>query len=145
MAKRVLTSSVEINAPPQRIWQILNDFNSYPEWNPFIVEIAGTPIKGAKIIVSIWPPEGKRMRFRPKILTAEPNNELRWLGRVWFPGVFDGEHAFELEALDGSRTRFTQSESFKGILVGRFKKTLDRTQRGFELMNEALKQRAERP
>ncbi len=30
--------------------------------------------------------------FRPTVLVAEPNRELRWLGRLFMPGPFDGEH-----------------------------------------------------
>lgn len=141
--KRELTSEIEINATPERLWQILTDFGAYAEWNPFIVEIAGTPANNAKIRVCIRPPGGKKMQFRPRVLLSEPNRELRWLGRVWFPGIFDGEHTLALEPLDGNRTKFVQHENFKGILVGMFSKTLDRTQSGFEQMNEALKKRAE--
>ncbi len=145
MARRELSSEIEINATPELLWQILTDFGSYPEWNPFIVEIAGTPARDAKIRVCVQPPDGTKIQFRPRVLAAEANRELRWLGRVWFPGLLDGEHTLTLEPLDGGGTRVRQHDQLKGVLVGLFHKTLDRTQIGFERMNEALKQRAERP
>lgn len=67
--------------------------------------------------------------------------ELRWLGRLWLPGIFDGEHIFEIEPVDADRVRFVQCEQFNGILVPFF--NLDGTRRGFEAMNRALKERAE--
>ena len=74
----------------------------------------------------------------------EPDRELRWLGRLLVPGIFDGEHILHIEPLDQTRSRFTQAERFSGILVRLFGSTLDKTELGFEQMNDALKARAER-
>ena len=84
------------------------------------------------------------MRFRPKVLVADPPRELRWLGHLLFPGLFDGEHRFAIHPLPGDRVRFEQSERFSGLLVPLLRKGLERdTKRGFVEMNAALKQRAE--
>ena len=78
--------------------------------------------------------------------SQEPDRELRWLGRLFVPGIFDGEHFFELAPLEeGRSTRFTQGERFKGILVPFLRRSLDNgTRKGFEAMNQALKDRVER-
>jgi hypothetical protein len=39
--------------------------------------------------------------------------------------------------------RFGQSERFRGALVSHFGKNLEKSERGFGAMNEALKRRAE--
>jgi len=84
------------------------------------------------------------MTFRPTVLVAKPEQELVWLGRLIFPGVFDGEHRFVITPTTGNAVVFEQSESFRGLLVPLFRKSLDRdTLRGFEEMNTALEQRAE--
>ena len=84
------------------------------------------------------------MSFRPTVLVAEPNRELRWLGQLWWPGLFDGEHSFSIEPLGEGRVRFVQRERFGGFLVPFLSKMLDgHTRRGFEEMNGALKLRAE--
>ena len=84
------------------------------------------------------------MTFKPKVLKAEPNRELRWLGHLLVPGLFDGEHSFTIEPLEENRIRFVQREAFKGLLVPLFARSLDNnTRRGFEEMNHALKERAE--
>jgi hypothetical protein len=60
------------------------------------------------------------------------------------PGLFDGEHSFTIQPLGENRVRFVQREAFKGLLVPLFGRSLDsNTQRGFEEMNRALKERAE--
>jgi hypothetical protein len=64
------------------------------------------------------------MAFCPTVIVASPNQELRWLGHFLLPGVFDGEHYFQLEAISPGRVRFIQGEKFSGILVGLFKPSL---------------------
>ena len=58
------------------------------------------------------------MTFKPTVLRVEPERELRWLGRLLLPGLFDGDHIFHIEPLAQTRSRFTQAERFSGILVG---------------------------
>ena len=140
---RQLRTDIEIDATPDRVWAILTDFASYPAWNPFIESIRGEPVVGSKLEVRIAPPDGNAMTFKPTVLNAEPDRELRWLGRVLLPGILDGEHMLQLEPLAGGRVRFVQAERFRGVLVPFLGKTLDRTERGFAAMNEALKGRAE--
>ncbi len=77
------------------------------------------------------------------MLVAQPTRELRWLGRLLVPGLFDGEHSFQLEPLPGGRTHFVQRERFSGILVRPLGRTLAKTRLGFEQMNSALKSEAE--
>ena len=139
-----LHSEIEIDAPAERVWHLLTDFASYPQWNPFIRSISGQPTKGEKLEVRIEPPGGRGMTFKPKVLNAEPNRELRWLGHLLVPGLFDGEHSFIIQPLEENRVRFVQREAFKGLLVPLFARSLDNsTQRGFEEMNRALKERTE--
>jgi hypothetical protein len=142
--KQLLTE-IEINAPPERVWRLLTDFAGFPEWNPFIRRAIGEPRKGAQLEVYLQPSGAKGMTFRPKVLKAEPNRELRWLGHFLIPGLFDGEHIFTIEPLDADGVRFVQRELFTGLLVPLLARSLDKdTRRGFEEMNQALKLRAER-
>jgi hypothetical protein len=133
----------EIDAPAERLWGVLTDLASYPQWNPFIRKIRGQPTKGERLEVCIEPPGGRGMTFKLKVLNAEPNRELRWLGHLLVPGLFDGEHSFTIQPLEEDRVRFVQREAFKGVLVPLFARSLDNTQRGFEEMNRALKERTE--
>ena len=139
-----LHAEIEIDAPAERVWDVLTDFASYPQWNPFIRQISGKPTRGERLQVRIEPPGGQGVTFKPKVLKAEPNRELRWLGRLLVPGLFDGEHSFTIQPLEENRVRFVQREAFKGLLVPLFARSLGtNTQRGFEEMNRALKERAE--
>jgi hypothetical protein len=140
---RELRTEIEIGASPERVWQLLTDFGAYPEWNPFIRSIEGELELGSRLKVRIEPPGARGMTFKPTVRAVEAGRELRWLGRLLVPGLFDGEHRLTVEPLDGGRSRFVQSERFSGFLVRPFAKVLTATERGFVEMNEALKRRAE--
>jgi hypothetical protein len=139
-----LRAEIEIQASAERVWQLLTDFAKFPEWNPFIRWAKGEAKTGARLEVHIQPSGASGMTFKPIVLKAEPNHELRWLGRLLMPGLFDGEHIFTIETLGTARVRFTQREIFTGLLVPILANSLDtNTRRGFEEMNQALKVRAE--
>lgn len=140
---RELRREIEVEAPPGRVWAVVIDFAAYPDWNPFIRRISGELLEGARLEVRIEPPEARATTFRPTVRAVEANRELRWLGRLLVPGIFDGEHSLRIEPLDGGRSRFVQSERFSGVLVGLVKGTLAKTEAGFEQMNTALKARVE--
>ncbi len=139
-----LNNEVEINASAERVWQLLTDFASFPQWNPFIQRVSGEPKIGAQLEVTIQPSGAQGMTVRPTVLKAEPNRELRWLERSAIPGLLDAEHIFTIEPLSVDRVRFTQREIFTGLfssLPARGRNT--DTRRGFREMGQALKLRAE--
>jgi hypothetical protein len=138
-----LATKIEIDATPETVWAVLSDLPSYPSWNPFIREASGTLAAGERLEVELQPARGRSMRFRPTVQAAEANHELRWLGRLVAPGVFDGEHRFTIEPT-ARGSRLVQEERFTGLLVPFLARSLRRgTLPGFERMNEALKERAE--
>ena len=143
MGKEINTE-ILINATHEKVWSILTNFDDYPKWNPFIKSINGDVKVGNKITARIEPPEAKGMTFKPRILTFETNKELSWIGHLFFTGLFDGKHKFELIDNGNGTTTFKQSENFKGILLPLLKKQLDNnTKKGFEEMNKKLKELAE--
>jgi hypothetical protein len=144
MTKEIKTE-ILINASPEKVWKVFTDFHNYSKWNPFILSISGIAEVGNKIKVQLLPPGTKGMTFKPTVLVMQPQKEFRWLGHLLFPGLFDGEHRFELIDNGNGTTTFKQSETLKGILVIFFKKMLDKnTTEGFILMNQKLKEISEK-
>ncbi|MEO8486930.1 MAG: SRPBCC domain-containing protein [Betaproteobacteria bacterium] len=140
-----IETSIDIHASPERVWSVLTDFARYPRWNPFVRTIEGELEAGRTLDVSIQPPGGRAMRFHPVVLAVEPGHELRWKGKLLIPGLFDGEHWFRIRPAPHGRVVFEHGEQFTGMLVPRFKPSLDQaTRAGFVAMNEALKAEAER-
>jgi len=139
-----LTTEIEINSTPDHVWKILTDFATFPEWNPFIRRARGELRPGGRLEVLLGASGTQARIFRPTVLAVEPNRELRWLGKLFLGGLFDGEHIFSIEPLEDQRVRLVQRERFSGLLIPFMNKLIDvDTRRGFEEMNQALKQRAE--
>lgn len=138
-----IKTNIEINAPKEIIWQILTDFPLFSQWNPFVRKISGSLIPGQRLAIELRQKNGGSMKFKPVVLAYEPNKTLRWKGNLLIPGLFDGEHYFELVEIDRNTCKLTHGENFSGLLPGLMKNMMIETADSFELMNQALKQRAE--
>ena len=108
-----------------------------------MTSVSGPLKTGEKLSVRIQPPGGKAIAFKPTVLAVKTDQELRWRGRLILPGLFDGEHYFQLSPTkDG--TLFKHGENFSGLIVQLMgSSSFEQTERGFVAMNEALKRRAE--
>lgn len=141
---RELRTEIEINATSDVVWNVLTDLSRYTEWNPFITNASGQVREGEQLSVHLEPPGGKPMTFKPTVTKVTAGQEFRWLGHLFFPGLFDGEHIFELKRLADNRVRCIQREEFRGVLVPFLWKSFNtNTHAGFEAMNRAMKERAE--
>lgn len=137
-SKHVYTE-IEIEAPVDRVWMILADNETYPEWNPYHVSVRGQMLPGQKLEVVLHKPNGERVEIEPRVMRTVPMRELTWGGGM--RGVFHGEHVFLLEELDAGNTRLVHKEDFVGIAVPFA--SLDAIEEGYRQMNQALKIRAE--
>jgi len=127
---RRISSEIEIDAPPEKVWDVLS---SDHDWDPFIERIEGDLSVGSKLVVKFR--NGPTMR--PVVTEAEPGRVLEWLGSAGVKGIFDGRHRFELsETTNG--TNLVQSEQFSGILVPFLGRLLTNTEQNFAKANEAL-------
>ena len=136
--RRALVTHMDIAAPPDKVWALVGNPQSYAAWNPFIVSMQGKLEEGQSLVNELQQANGKRMRFTPTVRKVEPGRELRWLGRLWVPGLFDGEHYVVLRAsADGASTHVTHGENFSGVLLWAL--DVERFRPDFERMNYALK------
>lgn len=143
---REVRTEIMIDAPAQRVFQILIDVGRYEEWNPLIVSARGKVAPGEKLEICI------RLRGKPdlpyvvRILRVAPESEFVWIGRMKVKGILDGTHSFELFPVGPSRVRLVQREEFRGLLVPFVWRTFldSRMREGFEAANRNLKEYAER-
>lgn len=141
-----LQTEITIDAGPDRVWEILTDLESYEDWNPFVIASEGEVAPGRRLVNRLQLPGGKAQTFKPTVTVADPARTFEWLGRLGLPWIFDGRHRFDLGPTPDGGTRLVHAEFFNGVLVPFLRSMLDtKTRKGFELMNEALKTRAESP
>ncbi|WP_061294523.1 SRPBCC family protein [Herbidospora cretacea] len=106
------TSSIEIDAPAEKVWALLSDLRGWERWWPeHKVLDLGAITPGATFR---WRLGGVRIRSRFAVVTE--GRELTWSGVVL--GVYKAVDRNLVEALPGGRTRVTISESLAGPLAG---------------------------
>jgi hypothetical protein len=142
---REIITTIDIGASPERVWRVLTDFASYPKWNPFLRGVHGSLEQGARLRVRMRMRRRGRARIiSPTVSKVIPAAELRWRGKLFIKGLFDGEHMFIIVAQGLEGTRFIQRKRFSGLLVPLLMPFIVRkTYRSFEAMNRALKKVAE--
>jgi hypothetical protein len=139
---RALDASIDIAAPPERVWQVISDLPAYARWNPFIVRAGGELALGGRLRVTIVAPGHRPVTFKPRILELEPGRSVTWLGRTLLPGLFDGHHTLTVTPTDEG-ARFRTREEVSGVLVPLLGGIMRDSQRGFETMAAAVKARVD--
>jgi hypothetical protein len=134
-----IRSETAIEGTPTEVWDVLSDFSRYREWNPGFDKAEGRAVVGETLHLTFAKEGGRGMTMHPTVLAADPGRELRWLGRLWMPGIFDGEHRFEIQEMEPGSVRFIQSERFSGALVPFLRKMIEvDTLATFHKVNAAL-------
>ncbi|SMD46145.1 hypothetical protein SAMN00777080_4825 [Aquiflexum balticum DSM 16537] len=138
-----IRTEIIINASKEKVWDILTDFGNYSSWNPFIIQSKGQAVVGNKLTNTMKNGD-KDMTFKPTILKVESYRYFDWLGSLWFKGLFDGHHYFEIEEINPNQVKLNHGENFSGILSKMIlNKIGDQTRENFVKMNMALKEKAE--
>jgi hypothetical protein len=139
-----IRTSVDIDAPADRVWTLLVDTGRWHEWNPFASGVDGKLEVGQKVVVHMTSgPGGRAMKIKPDVTVVVPGSELRWVGGLLHPTIMRGEHYFRVEPLEDGRSRFVHGEVFSGVLITLIGRLLLRGEPNYQAMNDALKARAE--
>jgi hypothetical protein len=133
--------TVDIDAPPERVWAAVVDFPGYAAWNSQLAYLGGTVELGGQLHLRLAAEGADPYEFKPTVSHLEENRRFAWIARTGLPRVFDGEHFFELERLPSGGTRLTNREEYRGVLSMIFQRLpmMKSAPRGFEKMNNELK------
>ncbi|KAJ7146088.1 hypothetical protein C8R44DRAFT_7250 [Mycena epipterygia] len=156
--------SILIDAPPEKVWQILLEFGSYKEWNPFVrgqtlISENGTaladqtPATGQMMSISpvhLPPTMGTpgflgSLSITVQITTLDHENyRAGWISSNGLPSwALQGER-WQMLTVKGGKTKYESIEVFSGIIAYLFKFfTRKNMILGVRAMAEGLKSRAE--
>ena len=137
MAKQ-FQARIVIDAPADKIWPVLTDIASYPEWDPNMVRTEGTIAPGNKVkfFTKLMP----NRAFPVKVTELDENSRLVLTGVMPIPGLFKSERVYDLTTTDGSTT-VSLSEKFTGLMVPVFGRQIPDLNPIFEEFMQALKER----
>jgi len=106
--KHTIQTDIIIIATEKEVWEVLTDFKSYPDWNPFMKSISGDLKEGEILTVEIlYDGDKKPSKYKPKLQSIHDKQHLSWFGKLPIPGLFEGRHIFEIQA-HPSGVRFSQ-------------------------------------
>jgi len=118
--------SIEINASPQKVWQVITDLDSFPVWSGFKGTLNCRRLtRGARIIVKARPRPGKLKITWYTVSEYEPEQRLGWRALYLPFGLLSGHRVFELKRLAADRTLVTTAESYYGWGLGLMKRKLE--------------------
>jgi len=136
-------SEIEIDAPIERVWEILRDFDRYGEWNPFTPRVETTLELGEPIHLYVRL-VGRRLLHRVEYVTRNQPHALGWEMKAGAGFLLHAERVQTLSRVGEGRTRYVTEDCFSGwlrpLVLGLLGGAL---QRGFDDCALALKKAAE--
>lgn len=136
---RTVESSILISSTLKDAWKALTDFENWNEWNTFISNVNGEFSIGNTISITVHTPGMKSSVFKPVVYDIKEEKQISWGGKAVLVG-FEGVHHFYLKQVNNNTICFTQVETFKGPVVLMMGKMLNKIAKGYENMNNELKQ-----
>jgi len=114
---------IEVGAPPEVVWEILTDFDRWPDWNP---EVKSMSYEGALAPGAMFRWKAGPGTIVSTVEEVDRPTYIRWCGRTLSISAL---HEWRFEERD-SGTHVETEESFSGFLVrlarGTLQKQLDR-------------------
>lgn len=139
---RAFTISIDIGAPPGRVWEVMSDTDRWHEWTPSVTSIKrldqGTFAVGSRLMI-------RQPRFPPALwtLTAiEPATSFTWISVA--PGVrVSARHSVEPIAAGSRVTLALEYQGMVGGLIAALTRGITERYLAFEA--NGLKARSENP
>ncbi|GAB3309076.1 hypothetical protein GCM10027451_18620 [Geodermatophilus aquaeductus] len=142
-----MRTSVDIDADPELVWEVLTDVPAFPEWSPLLTRAEGTFAPGGRVVLGFRPLNALLRTTVPvRVLEVTPRRRLRYqlrFGRLGVPGLLDTEHGMTITDHDGG-VRLWLEMRFRGLLFRPLMRSLNRDRApALTPMPRALKDRIE--
>ncbi len=145
---RTARADIDIEAPSDFVFSVLEDFDRYPEWNPFTHKIVlhGRTM-GSRVELHVRM-RGFRGVVNEELRAFEAPRRMAWgvstPSKLARGALVDATRYQDVTDLGGGRTRYSSYERFDGALGGIVVATFGKSvEGGFRAAAEALKARAE--
>ncbi|PCH43113.1 hypothetical protein WOLCODRAFT_103101 [Wolfiporia cocos MD-104 SS10] len=145
-----LTTSIVIDAPIEKVWEIILDFQSFSEWYTKKRVADQTPREGSYLILDVYAPPTDSPKAKPatrpleRIIELDENaHRIAWVGEgpQW---LLRAERWQALSVVEGGKTLYETREVMSGPLSYVVRWFMARNlQKGFNASGECLKKRAE--
>jgi hypothetical protein len=135
------STRIDIQAPPEKIWQILTDLPRWPQWNSTVERTVGNIERGSKVTVFVKQSPGRGFPLR--VMELDAPRRMVWAGGMPF-GLFTGTRVYALAVSATGEVSFSMHEDYTGVLAGLIGKSIPDLQPAFDEFAQCLKRAAER-
>ncbi|MEO6470915.1 MAG: SRPBCC domain-containing protein [Aeromicrobium sp.] len=146
MSEHLITSvTVEIEAPAAFVWDVLVDYERYPEWNPYTIAVETTLELDDRIDLTLPQVDGSDSTFvnREFIRIVDPPRHLRYDTGEEMVGIHGMRDQWITE-LGPDRCSYYTTDTLSGELADLVMETTgDWIKAGFDSVAIALKARSE--
>lgn len=140
-----MTVDVTLDAPAERIWELLTDFSVYPQWNTLFTKASVAKPEDGTFELQVQLPGMGPFMIKPTILALQPEQRLCWVSQFLHQKVFCWSYSYELDRMRSGRIRVAQTSEFSGLLESIFHLSLETPLKsGMEQLNQALKRWGEK-
>jgi hypothetical protein len=142
-----LRTSIDVDATPEVVWEVLMDVPAYPQWASVLTAAEGSFGEGGRVTFG-FPSSTPLLRTTvpARVLEVSPGRRLRFelrLARWGVPGLLDTEHTLTIVDQDAG-VRLWLDIRFRGVLFPLMSRSLNRDRApAFGPMPAALKDRIE--
>jgi len=140
----VVRAEIEIDAPPERVFDVLTDIDAYPEWNPFTPKVESTLRIGDPIHMQVRLVGEKLMRQTEYVTHNERPHKLCWGADIGPRVLCRADRCQVLTPIEGGRTHYLCTDEIRGLLAPLVMLFYGKAmKRGFGDCARALKKRVE--
>lgn len=138
-----VTTSIEIDAPADAVWDLVMDLDGYGRWNPLAPRMAGALEPGSVLEMTVR--LGREIQERTaEVFEVGPGRRVVWSSAEGGGRIVRGVRTQTVDPIGPDRCRYTSAEVFTGPFVPVLKRFYgDTLLSGLEGMMAALKDEAE--
>jgi len=138
----IFEKQIELNAPANKVWELLTDFPSYSTWNSFTPHAEVDFVVNGKVKLEVYfSPDSKPVIHRARISQLDPGRKFAW--KMDWGFLLRAERSQEIFP-NGSGCTYKTTDVNTGLLAplvqGFFAKKI---QNGFDRLTTDLKKQAE--
>lgn len=113
-SRTVIRTEIFVDAPPERVWEVLIATDQYPEWNPVFVRVEGALEEGASLVNHVVEPGKDPVTMNSNVRRIVPLEEINQGGGI--TGILTFDHHYYLQPENGG-TRVIQHEVDQGLYM----------------------------
>lgn len=141
----IYRTTFPVAASPDRVWEVISNFDSWSEWNPSVPSIKGDLKVGNVCAVKLVMPGRPSVNVKVTLTDVVPGRRFAWHGNIAHDRFFAGDRSLDIEPQADGTALVTHTEEVTGVFFPVFKTLMGEAaiQAHHENLNTGLTQRAE--